>query len=230
VDMQGQLGNRLFEFSNIIANSIEYHYSVINLDFNEYEKYFESTLNSEFGDLNIKTKISKKYSLINSVFKKLIRSLYSVLLKIKYLKSQVHELIIVENYIAGESYKLNDPNFIKSAQSKIVFLSGTWYTDSPGFVKHTQSIKKIFEALTIYTDLISKKKAGLKRNENLLIGVHIRKGDYLHFMGGAPYFENEVYLERMRQTDRLLKLTGKKLVFILCSNETIDVSYFSDSM
>jgi hypothetical protein len=56
------------------------------------------------------------------------------------------------------------------------------------------------------------------------VGVHIRKGDYANFKNGIYFFTNETYLEKMKTIVDLFK--DKKVGFLLCSNEAVDLSAF----
>ena len=228
VDMPGQLGNKLFEFSNIIANSIENKYTLINFGFSEYEKYFDSTLNSQFGKNEIYTIIYKQHARLSSFLKKLILRITIRWTKNGFMNSFFHTIIIVNNYIMGESYKLNDPKFIYLAKSKIVLLSGTWYTDLENFNKHSNIIRSFFKPHHHYADLINQNIQIIKVDKTILIGVHIRKGDYINFLDGIYFFSNEVYLDKMRKVSKLFIDPGIKLSFLICSNEPIDLNYFSE--
>ena len=67
----------------------------------------------------------------------------------------------------------------------------------------------------------------LKNKGTIVVGVHIRRGDYDQFMNGRYYFENDTYIQCMKQIQRE---TGKEVYFFISSTETItfndpDISY-----
>ncbi|WP_164714103.1 alpha-1,2-fucosyltransferase [Chitinophaga rhizosphaerae] len=49
------------------------------------------------------------------------------------------------------------------------------------------------------------------------IAVHIRRGDYKEWLGGAYYFEDEVYIDKIQQLLTLLNRPAKIIIF---TNET----------
>ena len=53
----------------------------------------------------------------------------------------------------------------------------------------------------------------------LIVGVHIRRGDYKSFMNGRFYYDDTVYEQRMEEVIRLCK--DKNVRFYLASNENI---------
>ena len=48
-DKQGQLANQLVLFRDFIANAIEYQYTLIHNNFDEYIPYFEATASQSFA-------------------------------------------------------------------------------------------------------------------------------------------------------------------------------------
>ena len=65
-----------------------------------------------------------------------------------------------------------------------------------------------------------------KRRENgfLIIGVHIRRGDYKEWEGGKYYLDNADYAERMREVGRLFP--DHRICFFISSNEPVRKSDF----
>lgn len=57
---------------------------------------------------------------------------------------------------------------------------------------------------------------------SLIVGVHIRRGDYKTFIGGRFYYENSVYEQRMAEIVELCK--DRDICFYLASNEDIPES------
>ena len=58
----------------------------------------------------------------------------------------------------------------------------------------------------------------LKNKEVIVVGIHIRRGDYDQFMNGIYYFDNDTYLHYMRQ---IQEESGGKVCFLISSTETI---------
>lgn len=62
----------------------------------------------------------------------------------------------------------------------------------------------------------------------ITIGIHIRRGDYKDWLNGVFYYNDEVYLQIIKDLEAQLRLEGKKVKFLLCSNEKIDMSCFGE--
>lgn len=63
-----------------------------------------------------------------------------------------------------------------------------------------------------------------RESNTIIVGVHIRRGDYKTWNGGQFYFENKVYIEYMQQITRLFK--NQSVCFYISSNEKIDATEF----
>lgn len=63
-------------------------------------------------------------------------------------------------------------------------------------------------------------------DEYTIIGVHIRRGDYIEWLDGIYYYVDEDYYYVMKTLREKLKLKGKKVKFLLCSNEKIEFANF----
>ncbi len=55
--------------------------------------------------------------------------------------------------------------------------------------------------------------------DGITIGVHIRRGDYKDWCGGAYYYADDVYVRIMQELAAEAKKQGKKIRFLICSNE-----------
>ncbi len=207
-DKTGQLGNQLFEFSTFIANALENNSGLLNLFFTDYKEYFVGPTSNHVLPL-VKT------SLGNQVTDKLIRKLIQ--------SSQVKRLGGSFNRLLRGNGKPLDIHQINS-RGKLLLKDGYWFTDYKNFYRYEKQIRSYFTPLNKYTDNITQFISKCRLNHDILIGIHIRKGDYKEFLGGEFYFEEEVYLDKALQIAKLFP--DKKVAFIICSNENVDASAF----
>lgn len=68
---------------------------------------------------------------------------------------------------------------------------------------------------------------GIRQDFDLIVGVHIRRGDYSTWRNGSFYYSFEVYNDFLKQIENLYK--DKKVAFFISSNEPLSRSYFEGS-
>lgn len=61
----------------------------------------------------------------------------------------------------------------------------------------------------------------------LTIGVHIRRGDYRTYRNGIYFYELDVYHQYMLHLKKIFEEQNKQVRFLICSNEPIDLHFFS---
>ncbi len=62
----------------------------------------------------------------------------------------------------------------------------------------------------------------------VIVGVHIRRGDYKEWLDGIYYYSDEAYSRAMKDLEKHLLERGEKVKFLICSNERIDLHNFSE--
>lgn len=87
---------------------------------------------------------------------------------------------------------------------------------------HYQRIKEFFDFTDEFKKSCKTKLPEKKDDSEILVGVHLRRGDYRHWRNGAYYFEVEEFIQQMR----FLYRENRKIHFIIFSNEIIDPSIF----
>ncbi len=104
----------------------------------------------------------------------------------------------------------------------------TIFTDWISFAKpelnqiHYQRIKDFFDFTEEFKKSCKTKMPEKKYDSEMLVGVHLRRGDYQNWKNGAYYFEVEEFIQQMR----FLYAENNKIHFVIFSNEIIDVSIF----
>lgn len=68
--------------------------------------------------------------------------------------------------------------------------------------------------------------SSIKKDSDIVIGIHIRHGDYKDFMGGRFYYTLEEYHQFMLSIIKLY--SDKKVSFFISSNESFTTDIFSD--
>lgn len=216
----GQLANRLFVFSSFIANAKQYGYTVTNPAFDDFARYFPTLTNDLFCRYPFKkTRIKSVWlrKLLYTLSNYTVRLLYRFPFRLPWISNIFLDW--------DKSLDLNDPVFLQMAKKKILFVQGWQFQDKQNFAKFSQDIKKIFtpgKKYLINIENLIKKAEG---SGDLIVGVHIRQGDYKSFEGGKYFYSTEIYAEKMKQVKDLFK--NKSIVFLICSDEKQDSEMFA---
>lgn len=57
----------------------------------------------------------------------------------------------------------------------------------------------------------------------VIVGVHIRRGDYKEWLNGVYYYTNDEYICILKSIEEQFELKGRKVKFLLCSNEKVNI-------
>ncbi len=211
----GQLGNQLWAYSNLIAVAKEYNVSVIIILQQNYYKLLDA-------DALQVAKRNRVYVLDSDSYKgRLIRKFGGVFLKnkIRLFANILPVSIVAEGSIAIQKK-------IEQSRNRL-YIVNAWeqriHTSS--FLKENDFIRSV-----ILPEAESRKKAAerielLRQKFDVVVALHIRRGDYKTFLEGKYYFEDDVYLHKMEQLNHLL--APVKVVFAIFSNEKIDINNFT---
>lgn len=220
----GQLCNRLFLFSHFIANSIEYDYELINPCFYEYCNLFSATNENDFGTYNISVKYGSFHNLLTLLGEYLIPTMGRL-----FRSSPFHRIEFIDYTFDAKNiiFDLNNKEFIDKVKSKKIVISYGWlFRDYENVRKHVEKIRAIFRPEDNYLNKVKTLIRESRHSADVLIGVHLRKGDYKTFEGGKYLFGDNVYFDKMQQVKDLFEKEGQKTSFLLCSNEAIDKEHF----
>ncbi len=190
----GQLGNRLILFAHFISFAIENKLTVLNPAFAEYAEYFQGTA------------------------KDLLCCYPPPLVKIpanKYLREKYYKfngIIRDTQWFSIETISRDKPFCWKyyqdNSRGKLVFFTG-WLLRDGWFVedlkklrKHRNQIREYFRPMKKYQVNVDNLMSKLRSDANVvIIGVHIRQGDYHQHQDGRYFYTSEQYAEKMASLD-----------------------------
>lgn len=217
----GQLGNRLFTSAHYMAFACSYHYRLFNPSFDEYAPYFEGTYNNPLVAF-------PKPAISLPTTPWLHQHLYH--LNRKLCKSGRFNVVNIER---GKAFSLNDSSFRTQLQSRTLnfiqgwlFREGWFMEDRELLASHAAMIKAYFSPRKLYRDRVSHYMAQLRHQHSLVIGVHVRQGDYQTFKSGRYFYPFSHYAECIRALAQ--QLGDRKVCFLICSNVAQDLSDLAD--
>lgn len=224
----GRLGNRLLTFAHFIANGIEYQYRVFDPAFDEYAKYFVGTEQQLLalypGGINVKHKFLKY--LFRTIIHKAIYSIsYRVMKTLRWMPSTFfHEGIYVKD---PQKYEWKRTGYLNFIHKKIVISNAWIFWDDENLYKHAEKIRAYFRPVEKYERTIKYLAEESRKDTDVLIGIHIRHGDYKTFLGGKYYYTLEQYKKVMEQVEQLFG--PQKVKFLLVSDDLEVKNYFKGS-
>lgn len=120
-------------------------------------------------------------------------------------------------------YSLDSQEFIDRIDNcSVLFVSGWLFRDRRNFIKHADEIRQYFRPVEKYEQNVNEYILNLRKRSDIIIGVHIRYGD---FRGSKWYYETEEYIQVMEKCKTIFP--DKNICFLICSDEKLDGNRFS---
>ena len=95
------------------------------------------------------------------------------------------------------------------------------------YLKQTMpELKRIFRPREEIMQKAEKMVNTLRKDNDMVVGVHIRRGDYATWNEGRFFYELEEYHQFMLRVRDLYAKEGKRVSFFISSNEDFDMSLF----
>ena len=218
----GQLANRLFLFGHLIAFVLEHGGTVLNPTFAEYADYFPATRRDLLGRFPL-AKVPLPAS--PSARSKLFELVDALRLRLRY-RRRLSRVLSVPDVSADEVCHLDRETFQRlTREKKLLLLVGWNYRNYAAFDKHAETIRRTFQPAPEIQAHVAALLAECRKEGGVLVGVHLRRGDYKEHRGGRFYYEPSQYAEVMRKAAAVF--AGQKVQFLLCSNEPIELSCFA---
>lgn len=217
INNSGRLANQLWSAASVYAFCLESKLDYSNYPFFRYNSYFEHKI----GALEkILSRLPLKIALVTL---KIYSKILTIICKKKIVFDLEREFFLQPTH-NNDSLQLEQLLKIKR-KDKVVYFSGWLFRNPDGISKYYREIKRYFKPIDeIYTK-VKKYIEEQRRGIDILVGVHIRQGDYKHWQGGKFYYRNEEVRDILRDfSDK----TDKRVKFIICSDGEVDTQLFSD--
>jgi hypothetical protein len=205
----GQLGNQLFHIANFAASALEHGYRF-------HFAAFEYSL-SKFPNLNSISEVC--VSRTSDVRNRYQSRAFKVLHKVAP-STPIWQCLLSQNpphVITGER------SFVKLAKSKVVLCQGFAFRDPENVSKHYDRLRMIFQ----FSDDIRANAdhfvaKSLPEGAPLLVGFHIRRGDYLTYSNGEYFLGDRQWRKLIEEARLFANKMGRSFVGIIFSNELVD--------
>jgi len=224
----GQTCNQLLQIAHWIPAAIEFDIPLYFPCFKKYRNMFYGTINQRHPRF---PRYSPKLDIVDQSLSFICKSTA----QIQLINSALYK--IMDRVPGIVSYHLNDngrdgnktpTNVLENpriAAGKSLFVRGWLYRDKVGVEKHSEAIKNYFKPVIEIQDRID---SCIQKNntwKSVLVGVHIRRGDYSKWSDGRYYYDDSTICSMMNQITRLLPENHVR--FLLVSNEIIDLKNYN---
>lgn len=216
----GQLGNRLIIFARMIAYACEHHLKVINPAFDEYAHLFENTYASTLCGF------PQRQSSLSA-----LSFMRGIAFKLHYYIARIIDNLKLRNAFLACIYldwdEKIDLDYESLPHATFVWLQGWGFRGKEIVKKHQDQIRNYFEPTKEHVFNINEYyKTNIGSADQLVIGVHIRQGDYEHFEGGKYFYTIDKYLSFLDQLKVLF--FNRNIKFVICSNVNHNSSVFKN--
>jgi len=214
----GQLANRTFLFAFFIANARQYGYSLYNPTFAEYAPLFPELAGGRVPGLPIRTRLSANRRIEAIARRNLARIQYRCT-RLGWFGRWAETLNISGYDHVDKEFDLTAPAFRAKARHKLLFVQGWGFRDHENLPRHAALVRKIFTPHPLHCRRIDQLLSTMRERCDVVVGVHVRRGDYRKFFRGAYFFEWEDYERYMRRIEN--ELADRRVGFLVCSNEAV---------
>ena len=213
---EGRLGNQLFAFSHLIAYALDNGYQLLNPSFYHYGHFFRGTCHDPLCRVpQLRQKFAPRLAFIITGW--LAKHFYSLVKRLPSLFTLIDSM--------GHITDLGDHSIKRHVEAKKPLILYGWsfrYKTCVHLYEH--DIRNYFRPIEKHQLAIDHLHENIRRSCGILIGVHIRRGDFRHFHDGRLMRSNEIFSATMEGVQKLFP--GRKVAFLICSDEKVDPAAF----
>lgn len=223
-DKAGRLGNRLIVFAHFIGWGIEHGVTIANPAFDEYAQYFAGTADDPWCRYPARLTASRNFAQSRHTNFRIVSRAHRIGSRFKISTAWLDCIDIG----LWERYDLGEEEHIRALRSrKLTLVRGWQFRDNASIQKHVRAIRTFFTPRPAHVKRIDELLAQVRATCDVVVGMHIRRGDYRSILGGRYDYGPKVYLDIMSKVRRLLK--DREVGFLICSDEPVDSTVQSSS-
>ncbi|QDT13354.1 hypothetical protein [Planctomycetes bacterium K23_9] len=218
----GQLGNRLFLYAHFIAAAHEYGVSLANPCFAEYAHLFPSTASDLWCRYPVVESDASQPSARRRRYLSQAAYLGGRLLGVTGAMKSRYEVIRLRG---SEACDLEGGRFGNSLRSGRTILADGWlFRSEPLLHKHAAVVREHFQIQPAHQQNVDQVISKARQGVDIVVGVHIRHGDYATYLGGKYFYPVSQYAAAMRSIEA--QFPAQRVAFLVCSNAKIHPNDF----
>lgn len=211
------LCNRLFPFANLLACAMEHGFRLEHGAFAEFSDFFVGTTGQSVPCVDYRSQNNRSGPKQRNV---------SWYLRARRVRRKLH-LDQTISISPKQTFDLSSPAQLELLKCRSTTqLIGLYFFDPVSFLKHQQSIRAFFQPIPELQQQVDRLESECRGEADMLVGVHIRHGDYATFSNGHMFYSTEEYTELMQSVIALHP--GKKISFLVCTNGDVKPSDFGN--
>ena len=219
----GRLANGLFRFAHCMAFAEANSFRLVNLAFCEYARFFVGGSN---GSGWCPPLITDRLSPPHWVWKLLGRTVDTLVASAAGTRLLGKHLGVIK-LRSGETLRMDRPEFSQLVSGySAVLLRGWLFRDHGDLQRHGGVVREYFSLVSPHSENVRSLVTEIRKGCEVLVGVHMRQGDYRRNMGGEYYYTAQQYGKMMKDVERLFP--GRAVGFLVCSDGTPDRGYFKE--
>ena len=223
----GGLGNNLLLASHFLTNAFAYGYELAMPLFVPHAAAFEGTAGPgpwRFGNMDVRPRAGQPVP--DACYRVLqLRPGVHAFKRLPWLQRALGVRLVDD--VPDRDTDLNSAAYLAQARSpRHLLLPGWRYRDKRHFARHGDLLRRFFRPVKPHREAVERVLATNREQADVLVGVHIRRGNYAEWHGGAFLYSNDTYVRAMRELQALFP-AGVRVRFLLFSNEPIPAQDFA---
>jgi hypothetical protein len=216
---EGQLGNRIFQAAAFQAAAWERGFPLLNPALGPYAEFFPALAADFFCRPGRRLSFGRGGRLL---FCRMVDALTSRHLRPIWAGGRSALLDIAQSHDeAEEEYDLCGEEFAGIlAGHRLVVAKGWKFRAHAALKSRREDVVRLFTPQQGIRAEVERCVARARAGSDLLVGLHVRRGDYATWLGGRFYYGLEAYAAWLKAAGALWP--DRKVSFVVCSNENVD--------
>jgi hypothetical protein len=215
----GQLGNRLFLSAYLYAFAHHYGLRVWNPALAEYADFFEGSAGDWWARFPPRQSTGRSLPTPHRLL--LARCVDAVARLTAMLPCGLPGWsaldILASHDQPDRDFPLSDPAFLTRLQRPgFLLLRGWKFRERAALALAHPALVRYFTPVQTIRERVADTLQAARKAGDHVVGIHIRQGDYAHWLGGKYFFPTARYAAWMREITRLWP--ERKVSFVICSN------------
>jgi len=219
----GRLANRMVLFANFIAFAEEHGCRLVNFTFHTYADLFETTRRDFYCQFPAAIRRSRWDAIppLGRMLRRL-RLPYHLVRYASRLNGRFalfgKKVVTLRELPGREVTLLDDPVILSRLREATTVLVYDWRFRAPVLVRrHAEKIRAYFQPVESIAAVCRAAVEPLRRRAEIVVGVHIRRGDYRTWNGGRFFYPVERFAGWMREM--AAQFPGRSVAFLVASDE-----------